>query len=65
MPMPVDILVAEYDDIIEKCVLAILERHHADLPDLSSACVILPNNSLSQDFRRRLLNQLPIRAARR
>jgi ATP-dependent helicase/nuclease subunit B len=59
MPMSVDILVAEYDDILEKCVQAILEHHQAELPDLSSVCVILPNTSLSQDFRRSLLNQLP------
>ena len=57
MPSP-DILLAEYEDIIEQGVTRILHQHESALPDLSRLTVFVPGSQLPTRFRRCLLDQL-------
>ncbi|MBT8129429.1 MAG: hypothetical protein KJP10_05515, partial [Gammaproteobacteria bacterium] len=59
MALSADILVAEYEDIVEQTALSLLQANHDRLPDLSSICVITPTGDLSRHFRRCLLDHLP------
>ncbi len=58
MALSADILVAEYEDIIDQTARHLLEQHGDNLPDLSSVCVLTPGQNLSSHFRTCLLNQL-------
>ena len=57
IPSP-DILLAEYEDIIEQGVARILQQHETALPDLGGLTVFVPGNQLPTRFRRCLLDQL-------
>jgi len=57
MPLP-DILLAEYEDIIEQGVARILHQHETALPDLGDLTVFLPGSQLPARFRRCLLDRL-------
>ena len=59
MTLSADILLAEYEDIIERTVLHLLETHRDQLPDLSTVCVITPSRNLSAQFRKTILRCLP------
>ena len=59
MPLSADILLAEYEDIVDQAVLRLLAADANRLPDLSGLCIITPHQNLSGYCRSRLLNRLP------
>ena len=59
MALSADILVAEYEDIVEQTALTLLRASQGRLPDLSTVCVFTPSGNLSRHFRRCLLDHLP------
>lgn len=59
MPPSADVLLAEYEDIVEQTARILLEAHRDALPDLSSVCIITPHPNLAADCRQRLLDRLP------
>lgn len=59
MTLSADILLAEYEDIVERTVQHLLETHQEKLPDLSSVCIFTPTRNLSSPFRKCILHRLP------
>ena len=59
MTLSADILLAEYEDIVEQTVARLMQANQAELPDLSSVCIITPTGNLSSDFRKCVLRRLP------
>ena len=59
MPLSADILLAEYEDIVEQTAARLLAAHQDRLPDLSGICIITPHENLSGLCRTRLLDALP------
>lgn len=54
-----DILVADYEDIVQQTALNLLEANQARLPDLSSVCIFTPTRNLSRQLRNCILENLP------
>ncbi len=59
MTLSADILVADYEDIVELAVLKLLQTNQDKLPDLSTICLFTPNRNLSSHARKCILDKLP------
>jgi|GEM_PF-6981203 len=59
MPPSADVLLAEYEDIVEHTARILIEAQQDALPDLSTVCIITPHPNLAADCRQRLLDGLP------
>lgn len=59
MTLSADILVADYEDIVEQAVLKLLQANQDKLPDLSSVCLFTPSRNLCSHARKCILDHLP------